>query len=53
MPRRTDAAGRTSVPGIWAGGDCRADGEDLTVQAVAHGRDAALDMHRALTEPAA
>lgn len=50
---RTDAAGRTSVAGIWAGGDCRADGEDLTVQAVAHGRDAALDMHRALTEPAA
>ncbi|WP_406622279.1 NAD(P)-dependent oxidoreductase [Pararhodobacter zhoushanensis] len=44
-----DAAGRTSVGGIWAGGDCAAGGEDLTVTAVAQGRDAALDIHRALT----
>jgi dihydropyrimidine dehydrogenase (NAD+) subunit PreT len=43
-----DAAGRTSVPGIWAGGDCAAGGEDLTVTAVAQGRDAAEDIHRAL-----
>src|SRR5690606_19827408 len=33
-------AGRTSVPGVWAAGDCAAGGEDLTVTAVAEGRDA-------------
>jgi dihydropyrimidine dehydrogenase (NAD+) subunit PreT len=38
-------AGRTSVPGVWAGGDCAAGGEDLTVTAVAEGRDAAEDIH--------
>ncbi|PTX02022.1 NAD(P)-dependent oxidoreductase [Pararhodobacter aggregans] len=43
-----DAAGRTSVTGVWAGGDCATGGEDLTVTAVAQGRDAALDIHRAL-----
>lgn len=43
-----DAAGRTSVPGVWAGGDCTG-GEDLTVVGVAQGRDAAEDIHRALT----
>lgn len=43
-----DAAGRTSVKGVWAGGDCAAGGEDLTVTAVAQGRDAAEDMHAAL-----
>jgi dihydropyrimidine dehydrogenase (NAD+) subunit PreT len=41
-------AGRTTVPGIWAGGDCAAGGEDLTVTAVAQGRDAAEDIHAAL-----
>lgn len=41
-------AGRTSVPGVWAGGDCAAGGEDLTVTAVAEGRDAAEDIHAAL-----
>ncbi|MGL5010441.1 MAG: NAD(P)-dependent oxidoreductase [Paracoccaceae bacterium] len=41
-------AGRTSVPGIWAGGDCAAGGDDLTVTAVAEGRDAAMDMHASL-----
>ena len=46
---RTDAEGRTSMPKVWAGGDCVADGrEDLTVSAVAAGRDAAESMHRAL-----
>ncbi len=30
---------------IWAGGDCAAGGQDLTVTAVAQGRDAALDIH--------
>ncbi len=43
-----DAAGRTSVTGVWAGGDCAAGGEDLTVTAVAQGRDAAEDIHAAL-----
>jgi dihydropyrimidine dehydrogenase (NAD+) subunit PreT len=34
---------------IWAGGDCAAGGEDLTVTAVAEGRDAAEAIHKALT----
>ncbi len=42
-------AGRTSVAGVWAGGDCAAGGDDLTVTAVAEGRDAAMDIHAALT----
>ena len=42
-------AGRTSVSGVWAGGDCAAGGDDLTVTAVAEGRDAAMDIHEALT----
>ncbi|MCX8952840.1 NAD(P)-dependent oxidoreductase [Ruegeria sp. NA] len=41
-------AGRTSVAGVWAGGDCAAGGEDLTVTAVAEGRDAAMDIHATL-----
>ena len=40
--------GRTSVTGVWAGGDCAAGGDDLTVTAVAEGRDAAMDIHAAL-----
>jgi dihydropyrimidine dehydrogenase (NAD+) subunit PreT len=40
--------GRTSVPGVWAGGDCATGGDDLTVTAVAEGRDAAEDIHAAL-----
>ncbi|WP_315251094.1 NAD(P)-dependent oxidoreductase, partial [Pseudomonas fragi] len=32
---------RTSVPGIYAGGDCTSLGQDLTVQAVQHGKLAA------------
>ncbi len=39
-----DESGRTSVANIWAGGDCVADGDDLTVYAVAHGLRAAHDM---------
>ncbi|MFS4438925.1 NAD(P)-dependent oxidoreductase [Paracoccaceae bacterium GXU_MW_L88] len=42
-----DANGRTKNPKIWAGGDCTA-GEDLTVSAVAQGRDAAEDIHQQL-----
>jgi len=40
--------GRTSANGVWAGGDCASGGEDLTVTAVAEGRDAAEDIHNAL-----
>ncbi len=42
-------AGRTSMTGVWAGGDCAAGGEDLTVTAVAEGRDAAMDIHASLS----
>ena len=38
---KADAEGRTSVNGIWAGGDCVAGGKDLTVAAVDDGRRAA------------
>jgi len=41
-------AGKTSIDGVWAGGDCAAGGEDLTVTAVAEGRDAAEDIHATL-----
>ena len=41
-------AGRTSVAGVWAGGDCASGGDDLTVTAVAEGRDAAQDIHSAI-----
>ena len=34
---------------VWAGGDCAAGGEDLTVTAVAEGRDAAEAIHAHLT----
>ena len=40
--------GQTSDSGIWAGGDCASGGDDLTVTAVAEGRDAAMDMHAQL-----
>ncbi|WP_308916836.1 NAD(P)-dependent oxidoreductase [Jannaschia sp. LMIT008] len=42
-------AGRTSLDDVWAGGDCAAGGEDLTVTAVAEGRDAAEDIHGSLS----
>jgi dihydropyrimidine dehydrogenase (NAD+) subunit PreT len=44
-----DDAGRTSVDGVWAGGDCASGGDDLTVTAVAEGRDAAMDIHARLS----
>ncbi len=46
---RVDDERRTSLPGVWAGGDCAATGEDLTVAAVADGRIAAESIHRALS----
>ncbi len=41
--------GRTGLPRVWAGGDCASGGDDLTVTAVAEGRDAAMDIHATLT----
>lgn len=38
---RVDETGLTSRPGVWAGGDCAAGGEELTVQAVEDGKRAA------------
>ncbi len=45
---RTDADGATSVARVWAGGDCRAGGRDLTVEAVEHGKRAAIAIDLAL-----
>jgi dihydropyrimidine dehydrogenase (NAD+) subunit PreT len=39
---------RTSLPGVWAGGDCAAGGRDLTVVAVEDGKQAALSINRML-----
>ena len=46
---KTDTAGKTSHAKIWAGGDCRFGGRDLTVEAVEHGKVAALSIHSALS----
>ena len=46
---KIDEAFRTSNPSVWAGGDCTAGGDDLTVTAVAQGRDAAESIHAALS----
>ncbi|SAL35824.1 oxidoreductase [Caballeronia sordidicola] len=41
-----DASGRTTLPDVWAGGDCAAHGGmDLTVQAVQDGKLAAQAIH--------
>ncbi len=45
---KTDDDGKTSIDRVWAGGDCVAAGDDLTVTAVAQGRDAAMSIHRDL-----
>ena len=45
---KTDEAGRTGRAGVWAGGDCRYGGRDLTVEAVEHGKQAALSIHAEL-----
>ena len=39
---------RTSHPKVWAGGDCVAGGEDLTVVSVEDGKIAAQSIHKAL-----
>lgn len=46
---RVDARQRTSLPDVWAGGDCTA-GKDLTVTAVQDGKQAALAIHEFLME---
>ena len=43
-----DAEGRTSLAKVWAGGDCTWGGQDLTVEAVEHGKIAAHSIDRAL-----
>jgi dihydropyrimidine dehydrogenase (NAD+) subunit PreT len=43
-----DGQRRTSLAGVWAGGDCVAGGDDLTVVAVEDGKQAALSIDRAL-----
>ena len=40
----------TSVDGVWAGGDCVAGGDDLTVSAVQDGKVAALSIDRHIRE---
>ena len=47
---KVEGPGRTSLDGVWAGGDCASGGQDLTVVAVAEGRDAAEDIHSMLSK---
>jgi dihydropyrimidine dehydrogenase (NAD+) subunit PreT len=46
---KVDQERRTNVAGLWAGGDCVAGGEDLTVAAVEDGKRAAASIHQALS----
>ena len=50
---KVDEHRRTSDERIWAGGDCIAGGEDLTVAAVQDGKLAAESIHAQLTEATA
>ncbi len=45
---RVDEEGRTSLQKVWAGGDCTWGGQDLTVEAVEHGKIAAHSIDRSL-----
>jgi dihydropyrimidine dehydrogenase (NAD+) subunit PreT len=45
---QVDGNFQTSLPRVYAGGDCVAPGQDLTVQAVQHGKLAAHAIHQAL-----
>jgi dihydropyrimidine dehydrogenase (NAD+) subunit PreT len=45
----TDTEGRSSHARVWAGGDCRHGGRDLTVEAVEHGKVAAVSIDAALS----
>ncbi len=44
-----DDDGRTGLPRLYAGGDCRAGGRDLTVEAVEDGKRAAAAIHLDIT----
>ncbi len=44
-----DAESRTSLPDVWAGGDCIYGGKNLTVSAVEDGKRAARSIHAHLT----
>jgi glutamate synthase (NADPH/NADH) small chain len=46
-----DEERRTSLPGVWAGGDCVHGGADLTVSAVQDGKLAALSIDRFFRQP--
>ena len=46
---QADDDGRTGAPGLYAGGDCRLGGRDLTVEAVQDGKRAAAAIHAQLT----
>ena len=45
-----DETGRTSLDDVWAGGDCVAAGDDLTVTAVQQGKVAAIAIDRYLRQ---
>ncbi len=45
---KVDDDGQTNICGVFAGGDCIASGEDLTVQAVQDGKIAAKGIHNYL-----
>jgi dihydropyrimidine dehydrogenase (NAD+) subunit PreT len=45
---KVDVERRTSLAGVWAGGDCIAGGQDLTVAAVEDGKQAGLSIDRSL-----
>jgi dihydropyrimidine dehydrogenase (NAD+) subunit PreT len=49
---RVDEQFATSVPGVWAGGDCVGGKVDLTVQAVEDGKRAARAIHAAISSKA-
>ena len=40
----------TSLEGVWSGGDCVGPGEDLTVQAVEDGKQAANSIHQKIMQ---
>ena len=47
---KVDERFMTSLPGVFAGGDCIDSGEDLTVQSVDDGRKAADSIHEFLAK---
>ena len=49
----TDDERRTSVAGVWAGGDCILTGDNLTVSAVQDGKVAAISIDKFLTKAGA